>query len=425
MSDGSAIGKHRPAASHDLETKEGRHLSDSKSALPKPVLSAVEAVEDLEDRERLFGLFIVAARAMDRLSDIDLSSFEPSADATADLAAWEEVAPFIGETMAEVNELLSAIEETIPDPDADTDDDFDLFGEGTENDTEPEANGEKDCDSESRVIAAYSAIHGIAILLRREVATFGASIRKPEVVADRWNLIDHIEAFRGRFKAGIGELVFAATSNLIDVEKDKVIPGYRGEVDRSVGLRRALTLLSARVVQESSLAEEEERKSTAIRQRAHDVLKLLDRFMSSKAWTTVRAADRRSFIDLRCSLAEALEEGSCSASHETLEGLARFLESLYVINQREVLIAHDRSALPALSDTARATMRAAAEKNDERARKLLASALRLGWRLVGRDPDLDDIVVRAQRMQVESLDCEDIALWAETIAKRVTSVPVP
>ncbi len=441
------------------------------SGITSALKRALDAATDIEDRGRLEDLFLAAAWAIDALGELDLTAYEPAGDAEegADLSAWEEIAPIVGATIADVNTLLSTVDNRIPLPEEDKDEPglqrkargvrggAGGIGEaqGSEapraSDGPPDLNDEKEDDPfagifaehaedevgertgpqedpEANARSAMSAIHAIATVLRMEVASFGQAIRKPQVMADRWNLLDILEAFRGKFRAGIGEMVYAAAGSLAEVDKEDVVPGYRQEMDRSVGLRRALAILAPRVAKENSAAQAAAPgDGYTIRRHVERISKLLDRFLESPAFRAMRAADRKSLTRLRSSLSSEMADPSIWPGdlRKTAEGLDRFLESMSVINHREDLVIHDREALPRFGSILEAAAKAAEEEDDSRARLLFSDAMETGWRLIGRDPELDEVLRRARRVDISELDAEDVELWVEALKEKLAAVPVP
>ncbi|RKH39234.1 hypothetical protein D7V93_40495, partial [Corallococcus llansteffanensis] len=74
-----------------------------------------EILQSLPDRAfaaRLRAVYLAAAQAILRLSDLDLVKYEtPVVDASPDLSLWEEMAPVIRDTVMDVNALLNVIRE--------------------------------------------------------------------------------------------------------------------------------------------------------------------------------------------------------------------------------------------------------------------------------------------------------------------------
>ena len=72
-----------------------------------------------------------------------------------------------------------------------------------------------------------------------------------------------------------------------------------------------------------------------------------NRFVKDPSYKTMRMVDRRSFASVLGQLSELLEDESLKARSVelTVEGLSKFLDSLSLMNQRELLVIHDRDAV--------------------------------------------------------------------------------
>src|SRR6266849_4426356 len=122
-------------------------------------------------------------------------------EATRQLA---EVDLVMGQTVESVNRLIAVANEVFPPPDQpDAPDNLDeAFGpSGGERLPEVEV-----VESQEQGIAR--TVFAVCGVLRQDVARLGERLRNPTVVADPWNLIADLLEFRGRLRAGIGEMIF-------------------------------------------------------------------------------------------------------------------------------------------------------------------------------------------------------------------------
>ncbi|MBL8934703.1 MAG: hypothetical protein JNM69_09125, partial [Archangium sp.] len=140
-----------------------------------PRLGALLALEsDQSFAGRLGRVLEAAARAIDKLGDLELIKYEDAPiDASADLSLWEELAPVVGSTIADVNALLAELASQFPE-------------------------GELEVDE--RHARVDEALQRGSAELRTEVTAFGMRVRDPSVVGDRWNLISELQSFRYRFR---------------------------------------------------------------------------------------------------------------------------------------------------------------------------------------------------------------------------------
>ena len=386
---------------------------------------ALAAIPTGEDRGRFVAFFEAAAVAIDALGELDFARYEKEEIGTADLSVWEALAPVIRDTIVDVNALLTVVKERLPGPAAvaggDADAAFDeMFGEA------PAAAAPAPRPAAAprgKVDEAAGVIHAIAGSLAREVTAFGEGIRKPVVMADRWNLLAHLSEFRGKFRAGIGEMVFQGAQAFAPVRKEEVVPGYHDEIDEAVQLRRTLAVLAGLVRAENEKLQGE--GPAEARLRALRLLRDVDTFRRSQAWGLLRPGDKRSFIQARGELATLANDVAAKpkALKLAVEGLDKFLDSLSVINRRETLTVHDREALAAAAlGLERAEL---ALPDASRAAAELAGGLGAAQRLYGRDRALDGLLRSLRRLDVAALSAPQLRAVLDAVRARIAQVPPP
>lgn len=387
------------------------------AVLPAALGRALDTVPPGPRRERLASLFEAAAAAIQALGELDLGRWESEEIGHADLSVWESLAPFVHDTFLQVQAFLDAVGARAPEagesPEPDLDGAFDELVSGA-----PPRHPASD-----RLEASTEAVIGdIAAALSRELRAFGEGLRRPNVAADRWNLLAHLGEFRGKFRLGIGEMVFLAARHLAPVRKAEVVPFYRQEIDDAVLLRRAFVLvgLSVRADHEGS----RDAGPGARLEAARRILSQLDVFVGSRPWRLVRADDKRALFEARRSLADLVAgRGAPGRLPAALEGLDKFLGSLLVINRRETLIGHDREALAAVARRLERARTALDLDDGARARADLAVALSTAQRLLGRDPSLDALLLSLRRVDPTGLDDAASRRLVATLDERIAGVP--
>lgn len=401
---------------------------------PPALLPALQEVIALlppgEDQRRLAAVFGAAVVAIEALGELDFSDYEREEIGSADLSVWEALAPVIRDTIVDVNALLNVVKQEIPElapdaPAAPAEADValdDFFGEPAKVAPSP---GPGVADPQRKVREAEEIILAIASSLAREVTAFGEGIRKPVVMADRWNLLSHLGEFRGKFRAGIGEMVFLGASAFAPVRKDHVVPFYQEETREAVTLRRTLTVLSGVVRAENAKLQLEEPPEARL--RALRLLRDLETFRTSSAYPLLRPGDKRSFIKSRAELlALANDPGSKpKAMKLSVEGLDKFLDSLSVINRRETLIVHDREALAAAALCLERSEAAVVAGDLPRARLHCTGAAGAGQRLYGRDRELDTVLRGLRKIDIATLGLPQLRKLGELIRFRIAAVPAP
>ena len=345
-----------------------------------------------ELRERVMRLLLASAEAALSLSDVDLVRHETGDEGGGHtLALWEELAPVMGGTVESVNGLIATAQAAFPPPPEkeDVDNLDDAFGPsaGAEAPGFPEIVEGNDAEIAKLVGAVTSG-------MRRDVARLGERLRNPTIVSDPWNLISDLLEFRGRMRAGLGEVIYQVCCFVGEVDRVDVIPGYAADLEASLLVRQATTNLAFlfRGHAKRIGGSNDER----INQALQDSLRDLHAFSRTRALPALRTSDKRIFLETRAQLYRLVKANPPQTREIKLaaENLARFLDSMSVVSRRENLRLHDRAQLAAAG---RALEAAQFELGDPpAARAHLRTAVRAAAELYGRDAQLD-AYLRAQR----------------------------
>src|SRR6266850_1004279 len=342
-------------------------------------------------RPRVGKLLQAAKEATRQLAEVDLVRFEADAEeGTHSLAVWEEVAPVMGQTVESVNRLIAVANDVFPAPDQpDALDNLDeAFGPSGGN---PLPEVEVVEPQEQGIARTVFAVCGV---LRQDVARLGERLRNPTVVADPWNLIADLLEFRGRLRAGIGEMIFDVAARVDELTRADIVPGYAEDLVQAVLVRQAATNLAflfrghAKRIGQSA----DDRIAAALQ----DALRDVHAFTRTRALHALRTHDKRIFLEARAQMHKLGRDKAPPAREikHAAENLARFLESLSVINRRENLRLHDREQLAAAGRAVESARQRVAQPS--RARIALTEAVRAAAALYGRDAQLD-AYLRAQR----------------------------
>jgi hypothetical protein len=400
---------------------------------PPPLLpaedQAIQAVEENlrslaqrfepELRERVSHLLAASAQAILDLSDLDLVRHEDETGGHT-LALWEELAPVMAGTVESVNQLISTAQTAFPPPpEKDALDNLDdAFGPSTQPEELPE--GELVEGTEIEIAKLLRAVNSG---MRRYVARLGERLRNPTIVSDPWNLISDLLEFRGRMRAGIGEVVYQVCSFVAEVERVDVLPGYAADLDGAQLVRQATTNLAFlfRGHAKRIGGATDERVQAALQ----DSLKDLHAFSRTRALPQLRTSDKRIFLETRAQLYRLVKDRPPKTREIKLavENLARFLDSISVVSRRENLRLYDRSRLAAAGrhlETAQFNLGEPAL-----ARAELVSAVRAAGALYGRDAQLD-AYLRAQRhFPVEWLHDPEVPVELEKFGALLAGIAAP
>jgi len=371
-------------------------------------------------RPRVGKLLQAAKEATRQLAEVDLVRFEADAEeGTHSLALWEEVAPVMGQTVESVNRLIAVANEVFPPPDQpDAPDNLDeAFGpSGGERLAEVEV-----VESQEQGIAR--TVFAVCGVLRQDVARLGERLRNPTVVADPWNLIADLLEFRGRLRAGIGEMIFDVAARVDELTRADIVPGYAEDLVQAVLVRQAATNLAflfrghARRIAQAP----DDRIAAALQ----DALRDVHAFSRTRALQALRTPDKRIFLEARAQMHQLGREKPPRAIEikQAVENLARFLESLSVISRRENLRLHDREQLAAAGRALELARQRLAQP--PRARIALLEAVRAASALYGRDAQLDPYLRAQRHFPVDGLADPEVPAEIERLAALLAAVSPP
>lgn len=373
--------------------------------LPSSALSSrlEELLQSLADRsfaERLRQVYGAAAQAIVRLSDLDLLKYETAAvSESPDLSLWEEMAPVIRDMVVDVNVLLNVIREQFALRQA-----VAVAGPGALA-ASVEARRAKD---------ASELLTGWMQQLAQGITQLGETMRNPAVVSDRWTLLAEIQRLRERFREQIGNLVFESASAFGPVTRQQVVPGHEAEVQAAVMVRAIVADLS-RIVS-SRLARVREAEPEDVQWNAQQLQTELDAFGRTVAYRHLRAQDKRHIIELRVRVGKlAIQESSLKQDVVALvEELDTFVRSLSGVNQRQVLISHDREVWAGCGVRLERAM-GLLDTEPVGAARAIAEAAASAQSLYGRDPRLDAFLRKARKTQLAQLSPADLRATLETL----------
>lgn len=335
-----------------------------------PRLGALLAIEsDTALADRMRHVHEAAARAIERLGDLDLIKYDDvPIDGSADLSLWEEVAPHLAATLTEVNALVNEIRTHFP------------FGE---------------LYTDRKQAYVDEAIQAGASRLQAEVAELGQRVRDPSVVADRWALIAELQVFRMGFRETIGSMVFESASVLEEVKRKDVEPGYEDALATSLSVRSTSTDL--RRLMRVRLQKVAECEAEDVEWNAQQLEKELDSFGRTPAWRAIRAQDKKQIIEFRSKLKEIngpeIRKTDLAA---LIEPFVEFVDGFESVNQREILLVHDRE-ISAQCGVQLETVLTAAGTQPREAMAAFSDALSSAVALYGRSPELDSFIRKTRK----------------------------
>ena len=148
-------------------------------------------------------------------------------------------------------------------------------------------------------------------------------------------------------RQSLGEGLFALMSSVFDVfgvhiERSDIVPSYKNALDQALALRKGLADLTIVVTTENDWVIKDDSMAEAdVREAIVRVGDVLEEFVNGELCRAMRAPDR---LELEAFLRKLRNEPTSQAAL-ACEGLAKYLESLSIINQREVLVEHDKQVM--------------------------------------------------------------------------------
>lgn len=371
----------------------------------------LDSIQDRAFAARLRKVYLAAAAAIARLSDMDLVKYETdTVEDSPDLALWEEMAPVIRDTVMDVNSLLAVIREQFPP----------TIQGGLADVVERAVN---ETGGRTRTEDATSALHAAMHQLAQEVTELGESMRKPETVSDRWNLLSEVQRFRTRFRQDMGNLVFQSAQVFSDVHPREVVPGYQEEIASAVTIRATVSDL-LRVIQ-ARADKVREAESEDSQWHAQQLEKELDLFGKTPAYRALRAQDKRAIVERRGKL--GLLAGRANAAKPELEAqlqpVVELVNQLMAVNNRQNLQQHDREVLAACGVKLEQVQQQLGSSPEE-AGRTLSEAVLSAQELYGRDPQLDAFLRRARKTPIATLAGAELVESVEAFRSLLASIPV-
>ncbi len=182
---------------------------------------------------------------------------------------------------------------------------------------------------------------------------------------------------------GIHALVVAVYETFVaDADPETVVPAYKTTLKRALLVRQGITTLLSDLVPLNNVLQGSDPQHFP---DAHFAVKVaLHTYVESPTCSAMRAADRWEITQFERRLATE----PMVVARQTTEGLVKYLESLAVVNQREVLVQHDRRIAEELRE-AITTSRELAELSARTARDIISKACVRAQELLGRSPAVD------------------------------------
>jgi hypothetical protein len=249
---------------------------------------------------------------------------------------------------------------------------------------------------------AAELLQGWMQQLAMGITQLGETMRNPAVVSDRWMLLAEIQRLRALFREQIANLVFESASAFEPVRREQVVPGHEQEV-RAAVMVRALVADLARIIA-SRVTKVREAEPEDVQWNAQQMQTELDAFGRTAAYRHLRAQDKRKVIEVRARVGKLAIQNSPAKEElvavvEELDGFVRVLSN---VNQRQLLITHDREVLAACKARLERAL-ALVDAEPAGVAKTLAEVAASAQSLYGREPQLDAFLRKARKAPLAQL----------------------
>ena len=391
-------------------------VADSPSDLSGGLAQIISKLQDRAYAARLSRVYAAATQTIAKLSDMDLVGYETVVtDESPDLSLWEEMAPVIRDTVMDVNGFLSVIRAEFPQqPSGGLAD--------TLSKAMDEAVGKGGGSPEAR--RATQAADGLVRAMNQmaaQITELGETMRNPQVVSDRWNLLATIQKYRTLFRQEIGSLVYDSAAAFGEVNRRDVIPGYADDLAAAVSVRSTVADLFRVVTHRQQKVGECEPED--VQWQAQQFEKELDTFGRTRGYKALRAQDKRAFLELRAKVAKAAAKSN--PRKDELNGLVapvlELAKTMQQVNNRTILVQHDRELFAAIGVRLEQA-EGALKKNPAGAAQLCSEAVLSAQSLYGRDAALDGFLRKARKTPVTSLPASEVPQTIEELRGLLASV---
>ncbi|MBI5494723.1 MAG: hypothetical protein HY904_06810 [Deltaproteobacteria bacterium] len=371
-----------------------------------------QAVPDADERVRVTRLLESCMRAIADMSRMDESLYERLAAGEGSLLAQQEAGALLLQlaavTLDGLGELVGVLSRegylqalpgstTLPD-----DLEFDLGGGHA---PEPAQLGLDELDIDG-ALAGLSPAQESSARRTQEVAEAARSIG--------YGIQSQLDGFYRRFDAAVrgghlgqamedlddtrnatGDGVFALITAVMkaylpELSPDVVVPTHRSTLQRALLVRIGVADLCRLVERDNGIFQDAAGARADQEGALARLCHTLENYIASEAFRMMRPADR---WELSKALTALNAGGPGLATRQAAEGLAKFLDSLSSINQRDALRRHDLEVLRELEQALDAA-RDVAGVSFSGAMSLVQQAQALAVRLYGLSRELDLLLIR-------------------------------
>lgn len=297
--------------------------------------------------ERVSFTFQNASATAESLRSLNFTRFEEKTYERNSPELWNELEPIITQVLSQMQAFLGLLRELFPErpEEEDTDTGFDDLEFAIDGETPAAAaKPKKEKPPKSASDEVFDLVTSYVPMLAQELDKQVERLKNPNVRAEQWTLLNELVEFRDRSIGALHSMVAAVCSVFRQVRSEDLFPDARDTLERLVAQRRALADLELDI----------EFYNRAINKAENDELPTMLEMLQGKvieftyhpAYQFLRPQQRNTVRETAQQLGAlaAAPKFNAAVSRQTVEGFAKFLESMRTISLQEVLIDHDKES---------------------------------------------------------------------------------
>ncbi len=309
------------------------------------ITDIMRQIDEPQLLEKVAFIFENASATATALRNLDFHRFEEKQYERGSEELWNELEPMITHVFQQMGQFLQLLHELFPqrEDDAPVDDDLGDF----EFDT-VDASDKKDEKKETVKLAAGDEIHEMVnsydSMLNSELTKQLERLKSPNLRAEQWTLLGELSEFRDRTIGALHAMVAGMCGVFQKVRVEELFPDARETLERLISLRRTLSDLELDIdfYNRTIAKAENDELPTLIEMLQGKVIE----FISNPAYEFLRPPQKQTVRETAAELGAhaTSDKFRPMAARQTVEGFAKFLESMRTISLQEVLVDNDRTS---------------------------------------------------------------------------------
>ena len=314
--------------------------------LSPAINQVLQEIQDAGLLERVSFTFQNASATAESLRSLDFRRFEEKTFERNSPELWNELEPLITTVLTQMQQFLGLLRELFPESAAPEDDggnfddlEFDIEGAAAKADAPKKERPKKSASDQ-----VFDLVVSYVPMLAQELEKQVDRLKNPNVRAEQWTLLNELVEFRDRSIGALHSMVAAVCSVFRQVRAEDLFPDARDTLERLVALRRALADLELDIdfYNRTINKAENDELPTLLEMLQGKVIE----FLAHPAYQFLRPQQRNTVRETAAQLGNlaAATKFNAAVSRQTVEGFAKFLESMRTISLQEVLIDHDKES---------------------------------------------------------------------------------